>query len=310
MKRTVMAVLMIVAAAGLSFAGGAPESKPAKPTVAEIAAGDDRFTTLVAALKAANLVDTLNGEGPFTVFAPTNDAFNALPSGALDGLLADREALTGVLLYHVVPGKYMASDVAGLSSAQTASGETLRLSKSGNDVMVNDSRVVITDIEGSNGVIHVIDRVILPPQKAAMKAQPAMSRSDIVDIAVADGRFTTLVAAVKAAGLVDTLKSAGPFTVFAPTDEAFAKLPAGTVDALLKDMPKLRTILLYHVVPGKVMAADAAKVNSAPTAADMNLRISARGGKVMVNDSQVILADIEASNGVIHAVDSVILPQS
>jgi uncharacterized surface protein with fasciclin (FAS1) repeats len=132
---------------------------------------------------------------------------------------------------------------------------------------------------------------------------------DIVDTAVAAGQFKTLAAALTAAGLVDTLKGAGPFTVFAPTDEAFAKLPAGTVDALLKDIPKLKSILTYHVVAGKVMAADVVKLNSAKTLNGQSVKITVKGGKVMVDNANVVKTDIECSNGVIHVIDAVILPK-
>ncbi|BDC50290.1 hypothetical protein F183_A26060 [Bryobacterales bacterium F-183] len=132
--------------------------------------------------------------------------------------------------------------------------------------------------------------------------------ADIVDTAVAAGSFKTLVAAVKAAGLVDTLKSPGPFTVFAPTDEAFAKLPAGTVDALLKDPEKLKGILTYHVVSGKVMAADVVKLKSAKTVQGANVKISAKGGTVMLNNAKVVKTDIATDNGVIHVIDTVIMP--
>ena len=131
--------------------------------------------------------------------------------------------------------------------------------------------------------------------------------ADIVDTAVSAGSFTTLVAAVTAAGLVDTLKGAGPFTVFAPTDEAFAKLPAGTVDSLLKDIPKLKKILTYHVVAGKVMAADVVKLKSAKTVEGSEVKIDASNG-VKINDSTVTTADVAADNGVIHIIDAVLLP--
>lgn len=131
--------------------------------------------------------------------------------------------------------------------------------------------------------------------------------ADIVDTAASAGSFNTLVAAVKAAGLVDTLKGAGPFTVFAPTDEAFAKLPAGTVDALLKDIPKLTKILTYHVVSGKVMAADVVKLKSATTVEGSDVKIDASNG-VKVNDSKVVTPDVAADNGVIHIIDTVLLP--
>jgi uncharacterized surface protein with fasciclin (FAS1) repeats len=131
--------------------------------------------------------------------------------------------------------------------------------------------------------------------------------ADIVDTAVSAGSFTTLVAAVKAAGLVDTLKGAGPFTVFAPTDEAFAKLPTGTVEALLKDIPKLTKILTYHVVSGKVMAADVVKLKTAKTVEGSELKIDASSG-VKINDSKVVTPDVAADNGVIHIIDTVLLP--
>jgi len=135
------------------------------------------------------------------------------------------------------------------------------------------------------------------------------SAADIVDTAVAAGSFNTLVAAVKAAGLVDTLKSAGPFTVFAPTDEAFAKLPPGTVDGLLKDPAKLKKILLYHVVSGKVMAADVVKLKTAKTVEGGMVKIAVKDGKVMLNNANVVKTDIGTDNGVIHVIDTVIMPK-
>lgn len=132
---------------------------------------------------------------------------------------------------------------------------------------------------------------------------------DIVDTAVAAGSFKTLATALEAAGLVETLKGTGPFTVFAPTDDAFAKLPAGTLEALLKDIPKLKNILLYHVVAGKVMAKDVVKLKSAKTVQGSSAKISLRGGKVMIDAANVATTDIMASNGVIHVIDSVIMPK-
>ena len=145
---------------------------------------------------------------------------------------------------------------------------------------------------------------------ALMAASSTAFAADIVDTAVA-GHFTTLVAAVKAAGLVDTLKGPGPFTVFAPTDEAFAKLPAGTLDSLLKpeNKAKLQKILTYHVVAGKVMAADVMKLSSAKTVEGENVAISVKNGGVMVDNAHVTKTDILASNGVINVIDSVIMPK-
>lgn len=143
-----------------------------------------------------------------------------------------------------------------------------------------------------------------------MPAHSSNHGKDIVDTAVSAGSFNTLVAAVKAADLVDTLKGEGPFTVFAPTDEAFAKLPAGTVEDLLKpeNKEKLQAILLYHVVPGKVMAADVVNVTSAKTANDMDLKVMVDGNVVKINEAQVVQTDIMTSNGVIHVIDTVLIP--
>jgi uncharacterized surface protein with fasciclin (FAS1) repeats len=132
--------------------------------------------------------------------------------------------------------------------------------------------------------------------------------ANIVDTAANAGSFSTLVTAIQAANLVDTLKGAGPFTVFAPTDEAFAKLPAGTVDALLKDIPKLKKILTYHVVSGKVMASDVVKLKTATTVEGSDVKIDASNGSVKVNDATVATADVAADNGVIHVIDTVLLP--
>ena len=138
----------------------------------------------------------------------------------------------------------------------------------------------------------------------------AAPAADIVDTAVSAGSFNTLVTAVKAAGLVDTLKSAGPFTVFAPTDEAFAKLPAGTVEALLKDPEKLKKILTYHVVSGKVMAADVVKMKSARTVEGASAKVTVKGATVMIDSAKVVKTDIQCDNGVIHVIDTVIMPKS
>ena len=294
--------LTLLAACGAdaeSTPAAAPESPPA--SIVDIAAGDGRFETLVAALQAAGLVETLQGEGPFTVFAPTDDAFAKLPEGTVAALLKDIPALTDILLYHVVSGNVMAADVVKLDMATTVQGSAVTISVDGDTVRINDAQVIITDIEASNGTIHVIDTVLLPPEPEAQAAT-------IVDIAVGDDRFQTLVAALQAAGLVETLQGEGPFTVFAPTDDAFAKLPEGTVAALLKDIPALTDILLYHVVSGNVVAADVVKLDMATTVQGSAVTISVDGDTVRINDAQVIITDIEASNGTIHVIDTVLLP--
>lgn len=167
---------------------------------------------------------------------------------------------------------------------------------------------------GSNVIRQLVSLVaatLLLMLSTATYANPKAGSQDIVDTAMAAGSFKTLVAALKAAGLVDTLKGKGPFTVFAPTDDAFAKLPAGTVDELLKpeNKQKLIAILTYHVVPGKVTAAQAMKVNSAKTVNGEALSISTQGNTVMINDATVTKADIMCSNGVIHVIDTVLMPK-
>ena len=185
------------------------------------------------------------------------------------------------------------------------------------EVVLNDSaKVIITDIEASNGIIHVIDAVILPPSIVAAAeaeeemAEEMMDAKSIVDIAVEDGRFTTLVAAVQAAGLAETLSGEGQFTVFAPTDDAFAALPEGTVESLLEDPEgALTNVLLYHVVNGAVKAEEVVGLNAAPTLQGQEVSITVNDGQVFLNDNvQVVITDIVASNGVIHVIDAVLIP--
>ena len=263
-----------------------------------VAAGS--FKTLVAAVKAAGLVDTLKGEGPFTVFAPTDAAFAKLPEGTIAELLKpeNKAKLQAILTYHVVPGKVLAADVVKLTGAKTVQGQQIDIAVKNGKVSVDGANVVKTDIQTSNGVIHVIDSVILPTDK------------DLVQTAVEAKSFSTLIAAAKAAGLVDVLTGEGPFTIFAPTDEAFAKLPPGTVAELLKpeNKEKLAAILTYHVVAGKVMSSDVVDLKSAKTVNGGEVNISVSDSGVMINKSKVVAVDIEASNGVIHVIDNVLLP--
>jgi len=328
MRKLVLVMLgMTFALAGCVATLPAPSAEMATAEPAEevmmadivdtaVAAGS--FNTLVAAVDAAGLVDTLKGDGPFTVFAPTDDAFAALPAGTVESLLEDPSgALTDILLYHVVSGKVMAGDVVGMDGAmvETVGGNSFTISIDGDTVMIDGATVVATDIETSNGVIHVIDSVIIPAgdEESAMEDTGSgdVMAADIVDTAISAGSFNTLVAAVQAAGLVDTLKGEGPFTVFAPTDDAFAALPEGTVESLLEDPGgALTDILLYHVVAGKVMAADVVGMDGAmvETAGGNSFTITVDGDTVMVDSANVVTVDIETSNGVIHIIDSVIIP--
>lgn len=265
-----------------------------KDDILDVAGNAGSFKTLLTAIDAAGLLDTLRGEGPFTVFAPTDEAFAKLPKGTVEGLLQDLPKLRAILKYHVVPEKLMAADVVKLTSAKTVLGQSLTLATA-SPTRVDNATIVKADILGANGVIHVIDAVVLP-------------KADIIDVAREAGSFKTLLTAVEAAGLTDTLRGEGPYTIFAPTDEAFAKLPAGTIEGLLKDTPKLKRILLYHVVPGKHLAADVVKMNKAKTAEGQSVRIKESNG-VKVDGANVVKTDVTAANGVIHVIDAVILPR-
>lgn len=284
-----------------SLLASATPAVVADATIVEtaIAAGD--FKTLVAAVQAADLVETLNGKGPFTVFAPTDAAFAKLPPETLAMLLKpeNKAKLAAILTYHVVPGSVKAADVVKLKTAGSVQGQRVDIKVDGANVTVDGAKVVKTDIGCSNGVIHVIDTVILPVD------------GTIVDVAAKNGSFNTLVAAVKAAGLVETLSGKGPFTVLAPTDAAFAKLPAGTLEMLLKPENKkqLAAILTYHVVPGVAAYADqVVKMKEVPTVLGSPIAVSVVGGKVMLGNATVVATDVEASNGVIHVIDTVLLP--
>lgn len=280
-------------------------AQPMEMTQADIvdtAVGAGNFQTLVAAAKAAGLVDTLKSEGPLTVLAPTDAAFKKLPAGTVESLLKKENLgkLQAILKYHVIAGKVMSGDVVKLTEAATVAGPKVKIVAKDGKVSFNEAKLLKADIECSNGVVHVIDSVLIPA------ATP-----DVVDTAVAAGQFNTLVAAVKAAGLVETLKGDGPFTVFAPTDAAFKKLPAETLQALLKpeNKAKLTSILTYHVVAGNVLAADVVKLSKAKTVNGKEVTVKVTDGGVMIDGAKVLKTDIKCGNGVIHVIDSVILPE-
>lgn len=287
-----------------SPAANHPESKDIVDTA--VSAGS--FKTLVTAVKAAGLVDTLKGKGPFTVFAPTDEAFAKLPEGTVENLLKpENKKQLQSILYHVVSGKVPASEVVKIKNANTVQGQKVAINVKDGKVKVDNANVVKTDIMTSNGIIHVIDAVILPKEKSE---ESQTSTPDIVETAVAAGSFNTLAKALEAGDLIGTLKGKGPFTVFAPTDEAFAKLPKETLANLLKpeNQKQLQGILTYHVVSGEVMAADVVKLNAAKTVNGKQVSIKVDNGKVMINNANVVKTDIKTSNGVIHVIDAVLLP--
>lgn len=334
----------------------------AERNIVENAVNSADHTTLVAAVKAAGLVETLSSDGPFTVFAPVNAAFEALPEGTVETLLKaeNKDQLTKVLTCHVVGanamsdaiGKMIADD-GGSHAVETLGGCTLQAKMDGDNITLTDENgrsatVTIADVKQSNGVIHVIDTVILPKQEMeqtssdmASEEKTEMAMADtgdnpmvggapmfpsktIVENAVNSADHTTLVAAVKAAGLVDTLNSDGPFTVFAPDNNAFGMLPDGTVETLLKEENKdqLTKVLTAHVVAGKLTASDLAerikahggRYNMQTVSGDaLTADLTAHGNIWIYDESgragKVEIADVMQSNGVIHSVSKVLLPR-
>ena len=286
-----------------------------KLNIVQNAMNAKNVTTVVAAVKAAGLAETLSGPGPFTVFAPTNDAFNKLPKGTVDTLLKteNKDKLVSILTYHVVPGRYTSKDLKNGMTLTTVQGATLMIKRSGMNIWINGARIAIRDVISSNGVTHVINGVLMPPAPKGVMVGGALMvpNLDIVENAMNAKNVTTVVAAVKAAGLVDTLKSKGPFTVFAPTNDAFAKLPAGTVETLVKPENKatLTSILTYHVVAGRYTSADLKDGMMLKTVQGGTLTVRMKDGKWWINDAMVQTADVISSNGVTFVIDTVLMPK-
>ena len=270
--------------------------------IVEIASGNEDFSILVAALQEAELVETLKGTGPFTVFAPTDAAFAALLSelGVSASYLLNHPQLAEILTYHVVAGKVMSTDLTDGMTPATVNGETITIDLDGG-VKVNSSNVTTADVEASNGVIHIIDKVLIPSD---FELYPT-----VVDIAVNNSGFSTLVAALTKANLVATLQGAGPFTVFAPTDAAFVALLAelGVSAEYLLNHPQLSEILTYHVVAGKVLSSDLTDGMTPETVNGEMITVDLDGG-VKINNANVTAADLEAGNGVVHVIDKVLIP--
>lgn len=363
MKLSLLAALMsataLVAAPAMAqtadnpMVGGA--AMPADRNIVENAVNSADHTTLVAAVQAAGLVDTLQGDGPFTVFAPVNAAFDALPDGTVETLLKpeNKDALTEVLTCHVLGAKAMSDVIAGMiadgdgvHTVETLGGCMLDVRSSNGTITLTDetggtATVTIADVVQSNGVIHVIDAVMLPGDDAdadapmdsgmdsgdnPMVGGAAMfANKNIIENAVNSADHTTLVAAVKAAGLVDTLQGDGPFTVFAPTNAAFDALPDGTVDTLLMEENRdaLTKVLTSHVVAGNLSAdrivararasSDGFYHFNSLSGAALSAQVRPSGDVYifdeMGNAHLVSIANVNQSNGVIHVVDGVLLPR-
>lgn len=274
---------------------------PADPTIAELAAGK-QFSTLRAALEAAELTDALAAkDANLTVFAPTNAAFAKLGDRELQRLLMpeNKAELQKILLYHVAPSRLDAATISRRAGVATLDGQRIDVDLVGGAVLLDGAqRLRSVDLAASNGIVHTIDTVLVPEAK------------NVVELAVGAGSFNTLVAAATAAGLADVLQGEGPFTVLAPTDAAFEALGEETINALLQPEAKdqLQRILLNHVIPGRVYADQAVGAATADTLARTSLSFRIEEGGLTVGGAKVLANDIEASNGVVHVIDRVLIP--
>lgn len=266
-------------------------------TVVDIIVNSDVHTSLEAAVIAAQLVNALSGDGPFTVFAPTDDAFAALGQATIDALFADpTAALASILQYHVVNGKVMAGDLSDGQIVEMLEGTDAFVSLFDSKAYINQAMITVTDIEADNGVVHVIDAVITQP-------------TSIVDIVINSPRHQTLEAAVVAAELAGALSAPGTFTLFAPTDDAFAALGQATIDALLLDPTgQLAEILKYHVVGATALSSSLSDGQTITTLEGSDITVTINANGVFINDAKVVFADYEAPNGVVHILDAVIIP--
>ena len=300
LKKIIILFVSIALLIGM-LSGCVEEEKPTPEAknIVETAIDNDDFNTLVDAVVAAGLDTTLSDETQkFTVFAPTDAAFAALNQTFLNDLINnDIPPLTKILTYHVLSVEVMSTDLSDGMRAETVQGKYVTISIDG-DVMVDNAKVTTADIECSNGVIHVIDAVIVP-------------KSNIVETAIENNDFNTLVNAVVVAGLDTTLSDESElFTVFAPTDAAFAALdPDFLTNLVNNDTANLTKILTYHVLSGKVMSTDLSDGMTAETVQGSEITITIENSNVFVDEAQVITADVECSNGVIHIIDAVIVPE-
>ena len=271
------------------------------PNLVQMLERDGRFNTLLAALDAADLKSTVASGGVFTVIAPTDAAFAKIPADQLNAIISNKPLLTDILLYHVLGGRQYSWSLLAASTATTLEGNPLLITRDGLKVTINNQRVLQANVFAGNGLIHAVDGVLLPPTAD-------IQVKSIIDVLKLDGRFTTLLAAINAAGLTDVVATAGVFTVFAPTDAAFSKLPAGTIPALLNDIPTLTDVLLYHVLGGRYSSPELLLKRTAKTLEGSDLQVSLRNWVPYVNDSRIQNPNVKAPNGMIHVIESVLLP--
>ncbi|MEO1021816.1 MAG: fasciclin domain-containing protein [Bacteroidota bacterium] len=301
MKNKFLLLLTLALCSFFTFTACDDDDDPVAPgelTIFEVAANDNNFNTLAQAIRDAGLQAALEGTGPFTVFAPTDAAFDNLPDGLLDDLSATQ--LAEILRYHVISGQAIASSqLEATQDVPSLLGEVL-LIDSGDGVTVNNLATVSTaDIPASNGVIHAINEVLLPE---------AYRDNNIIDQAKDLNIFTTLVSAVEDAGLTTTLQFRGDFTVFAPTDAAFDLLPDGLLASLTP--AQLSEILQYHVLNGEVASTALDPTQAPSTLTGESVFVTREGTNVTVNQASVVTADVNVTNGIIHAIDRVLLPDA
>lgn len=266
--------------------------------IMDIVTISDQHNTLEAALVASELNAVMNSEGTFTLFAPTDAAFDALPDGTVDELLMDPTGdLAEILKYHVLGQAVMDASLMDGMTVTTVQGKDITVTINADGVFINDAKVTATNIAARNGIVHVLDAVLIPP------------RVTVVDIIVNSTEHDTLEAAVLAAGLAGTLSGDGPFTVFAPTDAAFAALPPGTVETLLQEPQGLLTqILLYHTVGATALSGDLNDGQRVTTLNGRDVFVTINADGVFINNAQVTMADVETDNGVVHVIDAVLIP--
>jgi uncharacterized surface protein with fasciclin (FAS1) repeats len=287
-----------------------PEETTPANTIVDVAVADGNFTTLVAALQTTGLDVTLaDNTQKFTVFAPTDDAFALLGQDKIDALLADTDTLSNILTYHVINSEVTAETAISLAgtTVNMVNGEKVGLSVQGNNLLVNTATVTVTDIQADNGIIHVIDAVLLTP------IIPATPTKNIIETAVDNGNFTTLVSALQATNLDTVLADeSSTFTVFAPTDAAFALIGEATLDTLLDNADVLSAILLQHVISGTAVnsvsayALSGTMVTTASTA-QIELNINQATDSLTYGGANVVIKDIVTTNGIIHVIDAVVV---
>ena len=269
----------------------------AQSNIVQTAVANGNFTTLVTALQATGLDVPLSGPGTFTVFAPTDAAFAALPPGTVQNLLLPQNlpTLSSILTYHVAGQTLNSTQVLALNTIGTLNGQRVDVSIVGAQPKIDSANLILTDIVCTNGIIHVLDAVLTP------------NLNNIPQTAAAVGGFSTLLTAVTAANLATTLSGPGPFTVFAPTNAAFSTLTVNRLQ-LPVNIPRLRNILTYHVVQGRIYADQLVNNQVLTTVNGQTLLVTKQGNQTFVNGVLISTADVETSNGNIHVVGNVLLP--